>query len=186
VVSSVDLIEGTLTVINDYVCMMNCSGDGGALAISNGIDTPSNNQYCCYDPTSQYSPQCPTAPPPAQYRAWSFNSSIIISNSTFLRNTASCKTCSGGAIAIQPGGDVSIFNCTIATNSAAFFGGGVFIGGPSPGYASCSLNLTGSVFESNSNSHSGGQLYSSCGGSIDFSGTTFELLNTVFEVRVHT
>ena len=79
---------------------------------------------------------------------------------------------------------MSIINCTVANNSAALFGGGVFIGGPSPGYASCSLNLTGSVFESNSNSRSGGQLYSSCGGSIDFSGTTFKLLNTDLEVRV--
>ncbi len=163
--------------------MAYCSGDGGALSISNGIDTPANTQYCCYNPTKQACPNSVASP--AQYRAWSFNSSIIISNSTFLRNTASCKTCSGGAIAIQPGGDVSIINCTIANNSAPFFGGGVFIGGPSPGYASCSLNLTGSVFESNSNSRSGGQLYSSCGGSIDFSGTTFELLNTVLEVRVH-
>jgi hypothetical protein len=165
--------------------MVYCSGDGVALAISNGIDLPSNSQYCCYAPYSVYNPQCPTAPPPAQYRAWSFNSSIVITDSTFLRNTASCKACSGGAIAIEPGGDVSIINCTIASNSAAFFGGGVFIGGPSPGYASCSLNLTGSVFERNSNSRSGGQLYSSCGGSIDLSGTAFELLNTVLEVRVH-
>ncbi len=80
---------------------------------------------------------------------------------------------------------MSIMNCIIANNSAAFFGGGVFIGGPSPGYASCSLNLTGSVFESNRNSRSGSQLYSSCGGSIDFSGTTFQLLNSDLEVRVH-
>ena len=165
--------------------MVYCSGDGGALTISNGIDTPSNSQYCCYDPLRFVSPICPAAPPPVEYRAWSFNSSIFISNSTFLRNAASCKTCSGGAIAIQPGGDVSIINCTIANNSATFFGGGVFVGGQSPGYASCSLNLTGSVFKSNSNSRSGGQLYSSCGGSIDFSGTRFELLNTDLEVRVH-
>lgn len=83
---------------------------------------------------------------------------------------------------MQPGGDVSILNCTIASNSATFFGGGVFIGGQSPGYASCALNLSGSTFQSNSNSRSGGQLYSSCGGSIDFSDTTFELLNTILEV----
>ncbi len=184
-VLSVHLIETTLAVMDEYVCLMYCSGDGGALAISNGIDTPSNNQYCCYNPPKRLG-ACPNSVPPhAEYRAWSFNSSIIISYSTFLRNTASCKTCSGGAIAIQPGGDVSIIDCTIANNSATFFGGGVFIGGPSPGYASCSLNLTGCVFESNSNSRSGGQLYSSCGGSIDFSDTTFELMNTDLEVRVH-
>ena len=187
-VSSVYLIEVTLAVIHEYERKVCCSGDGGALAISNGIDTPTNNQYCCYDPLHYFSPNCPTAALPVEYRAWSFNSSIIISNSTFLRNTASCKTCSGGAIAIQPGGDVSIINCTIANNSATFFGGGVFIGGilGTSGLApSCSLTLQGSRIVANSNSRSGGQLYNSCGGSIDLSGTTFELLNTVLEVRVH-
>ena len=144
------------------------AGNGGALLIANGQDTPSNIGYCFE-----------SSAPPA-FRKWSFNSTIMISDSTFIDNAANmtCKTCSGGAIAIQPGGDVSIMNCTIASNSAQFFGGGVFIGGSSPGFASCSLNVSGSVFVRNTNARSGSQLYSSCGGSIDFTGAQFELLNS--------
>ncbi len=159
-------------------------GNGGALLIANGQDTPANVGYCCYDPNNHYSPSCPRLPAPPEFRRWSFNSTVMISDSSFIDNAAntSCRTCSGGAIAIQPGGDVSIINCMIANNSAAFFGGGAFIGGPSPGYASCSLNVSGSSFVRNSNARSGSQLYSSCGGSIDFNSTRFELLNSVAEV----
>ncbi len=153
--------------------------------ITNGQDSPANVGYCCYDPNSDYSPSCPQVAPPPEFRHWSFNSTVMISDSSFIDNAAdaSCRTCSGGAIAIQPGGDVSIINCMIANNSASFFGGGAFIGGPSPGYASCSLNVSGSSFVRNRNGRAGSQLYSSCGGSIDLSSTRFELLSSVTEVR---
>ncbi len=166
------------------IVRVNADGvDGGALRIVNVLDAPANNQYCCYDPKQYYSPSCPSAAPPIAFRDWYSNSTtIVISSSVFLENIATCSACSGGAISIQPGGDVSIINCTIANNSAQFFGGGLFIGGPSPGYPSCSLNLTGSTFQSNRNSRSGGQLYSSCGGSVDLSSVAFELLDSYLEV----
>ncbi len=160
------------------------TGDGGALLIAGEEDAPANVGYCCYDSSSLYSPNCPNVAPPAEFRRWSFNSTVMISDSAFIGNAANteCKTCSGGAISVQPGGDVSIINCTIANNSAEFFGGGVFIGGSSPGYASCSLNVSGSVFIKNRNALSGTQLYSSCGGSVDFTGAQFQQLNSVSEV----
>lgn len=149
------------------------------------LDDPANLQYCCYDePYSANSCYGVTVQPPAEFRAWNYGFVTSITNSTFIGNVASCKSCAGGAISIQPGGDVSVTNCIIANNSAQFFGGGMFIGGPSPGYPSCSLNLTGTAVTRNVNSRSGNQLYASCGGSIDFTAAQFEMMNTVLEVSM--
>jgi hypothetical protein len=80
---------------------------------------------------------------------------------------------------------VSIINCTVADNSAAFFGGGVFIGGLFPSTSStCSLNMSGTVISANYLSRAGTQLYTSCGGSIDFSNARFALEISVLEVIV--
>jgi hypothetical protein len=145
--------------------------------ISNGLDVPSNIGYCCFD-----APGCPRWGPPAQFRQWTFNSTVNITGSTFIGNTVTCATCSGGAIAIQPGGNISITNSILANNSAVFFGGGAYIGGPSHGTPTCSLNVSGSLFDRNVNDRSGGQLYSSCGGSMDFTGASFHLMDSVAEV----
>jgi hypothetical protein len=173
---------GSPCTIDCVARVVSSAGNGGALLIANGQDTPLNIGYCCSSPLESLS--CPELAPPPEFRQWSFNSTIMIADSSFIDNAANttCETCSGGAIAIQSGGDVSLTNCSFVNNSAEFFGGGVFIGGPAPGYASCALNVSGSSFLRNSIARSGSQLYSSCGGSIDFSGARFEMQSSATEV----
>ena len=95
------------------------------------------------------------------YRQWTYNTTVVISNSIVLDNNATCPQCSGGGITVLPGGTVTIANTTVAGNAAGFYGGGLFFGGSAySGVSSCSVQLTDNTTIGNNTSIKGGaQLY---------------------------
>lgn len=117
------------------------------------------------------------------YRVWQPIVRITVSDSLFVSNVASCSTCSGGGIAVQSGGVLSLIRTTVWNNTAGFFGGGLFLGGTSSGFSSCTLFTDGSGIGGNSALRGGAQLANSCGGNVTWSNTTVALANTTNEAR---
>lgn len=165
------------------VNVMCFSGDGGGIAISSSIstDTPLNLLYCDVQ-----------LMPPPQYRVWSSSLAVRIERSIITNNTANCSLtmCSGGGIAMTQsasyGGSIILADSVIDGNSASTFGGGLYLGGPSSGSASCSVSITdGSIVSNNSATQAGGQVYNNCGGNFSVSGSNITMRDSATEVRHH-
>jgi hypothetical protein len=91
--------------------MMMCadSGSGGGLVFGMAVDAQGGNQTCYATP---------------HYWVYSHETSVWIEDSVITGNSVACDSCSGGGIAIQNGGNVTISRTIVSNNSAGQFGGG--------------------------------------------------------------
>lgn len=156
-------------------------GDGGGISIASTVsDTPLNVGYCA----------SPGPNPPPQYRQWHTSLLVNITNTVVSENTVNCTsgTCSGGGLAMYQhsafqSGQFTVSKSIFEGNYASTFGGGLFLGGPAPGHASCSISLLdNTVVSNNSALRAGNQIYNNCGGSFTFSNSSMELLLSDTEV----
>lgn len=110
-------------------------------------------------------------------------------NTVVNNNSANCSTgtCSGGGLAMTQStcnaGVVHIDRSVFERNFASTFGGGLYLGGPSPGLSSCSVGLSNTVVAGNSALQAGNQIYNNCGGNLSVSSTNITMVNSATEVR---
>lgn len=150
------------------------AGDGGGISFASPQEFSRNVLYCTNN--SAVTP----------FREWTVNSSIAIQHSVVSSNAVSCNTCSGGGLSINPGGSIRLVDSVVINNSAEFFGGGIYLGGTSPGIASCSFSSSDSMLLGNAAQRGGGQLYNNCGGSVEWMNTTVDLGTSTLEVCYRT
>lgn len=168
------------------------SGDGGGIIILNQIeDTPSNVLYCDGYPSYEV--------PAPQYRQWPPTFTVTISHTAVIDNRASCfvGVCSGGGLSMAQvtkaaltsgsftysGGYLRIVDSTFEGNYASTFGGGLYLGGATPGLPSCSVLITnGSSIANNTALRAGSQIYNGCAGNFSVSASTITMNSSATEV----
>ena len=147
--------------------------NGGGVFIQSPDDLPANLLYCGTDFYAA-----------SEYRVWTPSSTVRVVNTRIANNSAVCGTCSGGGLALLPGGELIIEHSLIANNSAGLFGGGVYAGGASAGLSSCGITLAdGTVVADNWSGRGGSQIYSSCGGNVTFSSAAVDMRMSSLEVN---
>jgi uncharacterized membrane protein YgcG len=166
----------------------NGSGGGGAVSVVLPEEVPQNLNFVG-DPSSSYwhgsdindpcsscssFPSCggcpqftynPVVAREHEFRLWDHatpNNTFVLLSSRFVNNLA---TFSGGALAAPGGGAGRIKHCAFERNKArTLFGGGASLGG------TVTLSVSSSNWRHNAAGQAGGQIYSSSGAGVNFTG----------------
>ncbi len=87
---------------------------------------------------------------------------VTIRRSTLFNNTADCRRCAGGALALAGGGDVTLDGVKVVDNHSGQLGGGAVLGPGADAFPTCALHLIGGTVFSGNTADNGGAQVASC------------------------
>ncbi len=167
---------------NMYVTMLfrNAGGNGGGVAVRVDMDSQASVTSPCY----------PTQGVPTSYWPYVHGTTISITDSAFVSNTAGQALAAllsiGGGLYGGPGGAFVVSNCTFLGNHAGAVGGGLGFGtnfGSS--LDTCALQLIdGNVIANNTAAHGSAQLHMDCSADVLVSDTWITLSSVGSQVCV--